>query len=107
MPQKEPGPGGPIGPLDWRKIIPFEASAASDRLGWVGLEAASYLDPPASELALPALTHHTLVLVNRPPDQLDLLYEGVKRHLPPPAGSVMLVPGGSPCRWRWGGRKDS
>src|SRR6266481_3505328 len=26
--------------LDWHKILPFEADAANDRLGWVGLEAA-------------------------------------------------------------------
>ena len=39
MRQEESGRGGPIGPLDWRKILPFEADAASDRLGWVGLEA--------------------------------------------------------------------
>ena len=37
----EPGHSGPIGPLAaLRKIIPFEPDAASDRLGWVGLEAA-------------------------------------------------------------------
>jgi AraC family transcriptional regulator len=31
----------------------------------------------------------------------------VKRHLPPPAGSIMLVPAGSPALWRWSGHKDS
>jgi hypothetical protein len=31
--------GDPIGPLDWRRILPF-APAASDRRGWVGLQAA-------------------------------------------------------------------
>ena len=29
-----------IRPRDWLKVIPFQAVAASDRLGWVGLEAA-------------------------------------------------------------------
>ena len=67
----EPGRGDPIGPLDWRKIFPFEPAASSDRLGWVGLEAARYCAAPASELHLPALTHHTLVLVTRPPEELD------------------------------------
>ena len=47
MRQEEPGRGGPIGPLDWLKILPFEAAAASDRLGWVGLEAARYRAAPA------------------------------------------------------------
>ena len=42
-------------PRAWRKIVPFEAAAASDRLGWVGLEAARYREAPASELNPPAL----------------------------------------------------
>jgi hypothetical protein len=29
-----------IRPRDWLKVIPFQAVAASHRLGWVGLEAA-------------------------------------------------------------------
>jgi AraC family transcriptional regulator len=64
-------------------------------------------DVPYSEVDRPALTHHTLVLATRPPEELDLMYEGVKRHVPPPAGSIMLVPAGCPSRWRWRGRKDS
>jgi AraC family transcriptional regulator len=98
---------GPIGPVDLRKFIPFEADAASDLLGWVGLEAARYRAAPGSELVVSALTHHTLFLVNRPPDELDLHYEGVKRHVPHPARSVSLVPAGSLARWRWRGPKDS
>ncbi len=75
MRQEEPGLGGPLGPLAaLRKIIPFEAAAASDRLGWVGLQAARYHAAPASELNPPALTHHRLVLFARPPEELALLY---------------------------------
>ena len=108
MRQEEPGLGGPLGPLAvLRQVVPFEATASSDRLGWVGLEAARYRAAPASELNPPALTHHWLVLFTRPPEELDLLYEGVKRHVPPPAGSISLVPAGSPALWRWGGPKDS
>jgi hypothetical protein len=63
MRQEEPGRGGPLGPLAaLREIIPFEPSAASDRLGWVGLEAARYRAAPASELNPPALTHHRLII---------------------------------------------
>ena len=40
MRQEEPGRGDRLGPLDWRKILPFEAAATSHRLGWVGLEVA-------------------------------------------------------------------
>src|SRR5262245_37899890 len=107
MRQQEPGLSGPIRPLDWRQLGPVEARASSDRLGWVGLEAARYGAAPDHELHPPALTHHWLILVTRPPEELDLRYEGVKRHVPPPAGAIMLVPAGSPARWRWGGRKDS
>jgi AraC family transcriptional regulator len=108
MRQEELGLGETLGPLAaLRTIVPFEAAALSDRLGWVGLEAARYRAAPASELDLPALTHHWLVLFTRPSEELDLLYDGVKRHLPPPAGAISLVPAGSPARWRWRGPKDS
>jgi AraC family transcriptional regulator len=107
MRQEEPGRGDPIRPLDLRKLLPFEALAASDPLGWVGLEAARYPEAPSSELSPFALTHHTLVLFARPPEELDLRYEGVKRHVPPRAGSISVVPAGSPARWRWSGRNDT
>src|SRR5438128_5900958 len=96
MGQEDPGLGGPLGPIELRKLVPFEPCAASDLLGWVGLEAARYREAPASEINLSPLTHHTLVIITRPPEGLDLLYEGVKRHLPPPAGSISGVPAGSP-----------
>jgi AraC family transcriptional regulator len=106
MREVEPGRGDPIGPLDWRKVLPFEAAASSERLGWVGLPAARYRKAPAAEVHAPALTHHLLVLVTRPPEELHLLYEGVKRHVPPPAGSISLLPAGSQARWRSSGCKD-
>src|SRR5262245_45779905 len=99
MKQDEP----PIRPLDWLKVIPFQAVAASDRLGWVGLEAARYRASPAWEYHAPALTHHRLVLVRRPRQELELRFEGVKRHVPPPAGAIILVPAGTPGRVRWSG----
>src|SRR5262249_28610506 len=71
MRREERGGGDWIGPGDWLKIVPFEPCAASDRLGWVGLEAARYREP-ASELSPPALTHHRLVLFARPPEEMDL-----------------------------------
>src|SRR5438132_9050076 len=98
MREEESGRGDPIGPLDWRNILQFEADAASDRLGWVGLAAARCRAEPPSELNPPAITHHRLILVTRPPEELDLLYEGVKRHVPPPAGSISVIPAGSPAR---------
>jgi AraC family transcriptional regulator len=106
MKQEEPGRGGLIRPLDWLKAIPFQAVAASDRLGWVGLEAARYLATTAWEYDAPALTHHRLVLVTRPPQELDLRFEEVKRHVPPPAGAIIVVPAGTRGRVRWSGGFD-
>ena len=106
MRQEEPGRGGPLRPIDGHNILPFEADAASDRLGWAGLEAVRYRVAPASECSTPALSHHRLVLFTRPTEELELLYEGVRRHVPPPAGSISLVPAGIPARWRWRGRKE-
>ena len=106
MRQVEPQPDDPIRPLDWYKILPFEAAAASDRLEWVGLAAARYRATPAFEFDPPALTHHMLILYTRPPEELDLRYEGVKRLVPPPAGAIMLLPAGTPARVRSSGRKD-
>jgi AraC family transcriptional regulator len=107
MRQEEQGRGDPLGPLDWGKIFPFEAAASSDRQGWMGLGAARCRPEPAFERNVPALTHHRLFLVTRPPEDLDLLYEGVKRHVPPPAGSISLVPAGSPARVRSSGCPDA
>src|SRR5215471_14350187 len=107
MPEKEPGRGDPLGPLDWRKMFPFEPAAAIDRPGWMGLGAARCRPEPAFERNVPALTHHRLFLVIRPPDELDLRYEGVKRHVPSPAGAIILVPAGSPAWGRSSGCKDA
>ena len=106
MQEKAPGHGGPIQPRDWLKIVPFEAAASSDRLGWAGLQAARYREAPAFEINPPASTHHHLILFARPPEELDFLYEGVKRRTPPPAGVISVVPAGSPHRVRSSGNKD-
>jgi AraC family transcriptional regulator len=108
MRQEEPQRDGLLGPLaTLRKIITFEAVAASDQLGWVGLEAARYQAAPGSEVEPFALAHHTLVLFTGPPETLELSYDGVKRHRPPPAGSISLMPAGSMSIWRWTGHKSS
>ena len=57
MRQEEPKRGGPLGPLDWFKILPFEAEATSDRLGWVGLQAARCRLERIFELNPPAFSH--------------------------------------------------
>src|SRR5262245_8557774 len=105
MRHQEPQPGGPIGPLDCLKLVPFEPDASSDRMGWVGLEAIRWCTGPAADLSAPAITHHSLLLFARPPEELGMTYEGLKRHVPPPAGSIILVPAGSPGLWRCSGHR--
>jgi AraC family transcriptional regulator len=39
----------------------------------------------------------------RPPQELDLRFEGMIRHVPPPAGAIILVPACTPGRVRWSG----
>jgi AraC family transcriptional regulator len=107
MRQEKPGVRGTLGPHDFRKAYAIKASRASEGLGWVGLEAARFSELAASELNQPGITHHGLVLFARPPEELDLRYEGVKRHVPPPAGAISVVPAGSPVQERWSGRNNS
>jgi AraC family transcriptional regulator len=108
MQQVEPQPGAPIGSLDWRKILPFEPAVSSDRLGWVGLGlgAAHCRSERAFERISPAITHHRLVLNARPPEELDLQYDGVKRHAPHPPGSITLVPASRQAWVRSSGHKN-
>jgi AraC family transcriptional regulator len=107
MQQEEPRRGDLLRPLDWHKSLPLEPAAASDRMGWVGVEALRCRMEPAFELNPPALTHHRLVLFIQPPEEMELRYEGVKRHLPPPAGAISLVPAGCPVLWRSSGRREA
>jgi AraC family transcriptional regulator len=71
------------------------------------LEAARFSDLADAEFVRPAITHHSLILFTRPPNELDLRFEGVKRHWPPPIGSISIVPAGVPTLWRWRGTKSS
>src|SRR5262245_28178123 len=94
-------------PRELARLVPFGPYAASNWSDSVGMLAARYLDAPASEIALPPSSHHKLVLVNRPSEQGEVRYEDVLRYVPPAAGSVLVIPAGSPVRWRWSGRNDS
>jgi AraC family transcriptional regulator len=107
MHAEQPELGRTLGPLDWLRKVPFKADASSDGLSWVGLEATRFRAAPGSELEQPAISHHRLFLLTRPPEELDLRYEGVKRHRPLPAGAISLLPAGSPALWRWSGPKDT
>jgi AraC family transcriptional regulator len=100
------GPIEPIGPLEWRRRLPFDTDETNGHPSSDFLAAASYRAKPPVEFECPGLTHHMLVLYRRPPDQLELHSEPVKRQVPPPAGSIALFPAGSPARVRSSGFKD-
>jgi AraC family transcriptional regulator len=107
MRQQEPGLSGLLGPIELIKHFPGEPFAASDQLRWVGLEALRYRDQPPNEAFQPPLTHHSLVLFLRTPREFELQCDGVNRVVPPRAGSILVVPAGSPARWRWSSHSDS
>jgi AraC family transcriptional regulator len=94
-----------LGPFERGSLV--APTAASVRLGWTGLEAARFTDVASSEFERRPLTHHLLILHTSPPDELDLRYADVKRHRPPPLGSVSVMPAGIPIHWRWRGRKSA
>jgi hypothetical protein len=73
------------------KIHKIPPCAASYKMGWQGLQAVRYRDSPASEFSLLPVSQHWLVLIIRPPEKLDLRYEGMKRDIPPPAGSIAVA----------------
>jgi AraC family transcriptional regulator len=97
----------PLTPQEYGRLARLQPAAASARLGWSGLEALLFNDMPDAEIERPPLTHHELVLFNRPPDVFGLDYEGVRRNLPPPAGTVLVVPAGTPSRRQWRGHMGS
>jgi AraC family transcriptional regulator len=100
-------PGEPLGPLELIKHLPEEALASSDRQRWVGLEAVRYRHQPSNENFVPPLTHNMLLLFHRTPKDLEVCSEGIRRVVPPPAGSILMVPAGQPARYRWSGYSDS
>src|SRR6266481_571011 len=91
-----------------QKFVPFAPCTTSYRMGWKGLEAVRYRNSSTSvELTLPPVSYHCLVLISRPPEKLHVRYEGVKRDMPPAAGSIAVVPTGSSQLVRWQGSRDT
>jgi AraC family transcriptional regulator len=107
MRQQEPGRSGQLGPIELIKHFPGEPFVVSDRLRWVGLEAIRYRDQPPNEAFQPPLTHHSLLLFLHTPKEFEARSEGISRVVPPPVGSILMVPAGSPARWRWSSHSDS
>src|SRR5262245_47307110 len=107
MREEEQRRSGLSGPLDLVGHFPGEPCAASAGRRWVGLEALRYRDQPPNETCQPPLSHHSLLLFLQTPTEFEARSEGISRVVPPPAGSVLVVPAGSPAWWRWGRHSDS
>jgi AraC family transcriptional regulator len=91
-----------------QKIHPFAPFATSYGMGWKGLQAVRHLDSSAREFSVANTPGtHVLTLHVRPPEKMDLRYEGVKRDMPPPTGSIAVVPAESSVLVRWQGRIDA
>jgi AraC family transcriptional regulator len=87
--------------------FPFAPLATSDRRGWKGLQAARYRKSLANGEFSVSVAPHMLVLTIRPAEKMDLRYEGVKRDIPLPAGSIAVVPAGSTVLWHRQGSMDT
>jgi AraC family transcriptional regulator len=107
MPQREPELSGPLGPLELIEHLPGVTFAVSSGRRWVGLEAARYREQPPNEVFAPPSTHHSLLLLLHAPKEFQAQSEGIERDVPPPAGSILFVPAGSPARFRWSSHSDS
>src|SRR5215831_12068491 len=107
MQHQEPEPSGLLGPIELINHFPGEPFAASGRRQWAGLEAIRYRFQPPNEAFQPPLTHHSLLLFLNTPEEFEARYEGISRVVPPPAGSILMVPAGSAARWRWSSHSDS
>ena len=88
--------------------VPFAPCATSYGMGWKGLQAVHYCKSPnRAFFSTGTALAHVLVLTIRPPEKMELEYEGVRHHRPPPAGSIYVMPAGCNMLLRWQGSIDS
>jgi len=92
-----------IGPLELRDRVGLKVRAAR---GWTGMEAAYTRESPPFDVELPPNTHHFLALLLRPADEAHIRFDGVERHTPFPARSILLIPAGTPAWMRASGSKE-
>ena len=97
----------PVTPDERQGMMPLPPVASSAALGWPDLRVEHYRGEADVELQCPALSHHLLILYLRPGGMFSFRSEGLERHGPPPAGSLLLVPAGSWCCPHLRGRLES
>ena len=91
-----------------QKMAPFTQFATSYRMRWKGLQAVRYRHSSGREFSTAHTPEaHVLTLLVQPPEKMERRCEGVKRDVPAPAGSIAVVPAGSPVLWRRQGSIDA
>src|SRR5260370_15912313 len=60
----------------------------------------------SDEIRIGGLPQHLIILFTKPPLEMNIRCEGVKRNAPPPVGSIALVPVGAVADLSWRGNKD-
>jgi AraC family transcriptional regulator len=81
--------------------------ATSYGLGWKGLQAVREENLGGEFDRVGTASKHILGLCVRSPEKMELRYEGVRRDMPYPTGSISVVPAGSSVLSRWQGNRDS
>jgi AraC family transcriptional regulator len=82
-------------PMIPANLLSVGVEATSQKLGWVGLQAVRYRDLPTNEIQIPALSRHLLVLHTKPGLAMNFRCRDVTRDIPPPVGSITVIPAGS------------
>jgi len=91
-----------------QKLIPFDPSATSYRMGWKALQAVRYRTMSEDvEYRLPPAPRHGLVLTIRPAEKFYLRSEGVKRDRALSPHSILVLPAESSVWQRWQGSMDA
>jgi AraC family transcriptional regulator len=96
-------------PLDlngYYSALREKSFATSYGIGWKGLQAVRLKNHGVESGAVITRSTHVLGLIVRPPEKMERRYEGVKRDMPPPAGSISVVPARSSVLSRWQGSRD-
>jgi hypothetical protein len=80
--------------------------ATNRNLGSSEVQAIHYRNIGSDEIRIGALPQHSIILFTKPPLEMNVRCEGVKRNAPPPVGSIALVPVGAVADVSWRGNKD-
>jgi AraC family transcriptional regulator len=97
----------PVTPAERLDFLPYPPVATSRPLGWPNLRVEHFQGKPDLELRIPPLTHHLLLVYQRPPDRFAMHCDDLHRQAPPSPGSLLIVPAGVPTWWEWRGPCDS